>query len=103
MESVEQFHAAIKHAAGGRLSKPRINAVQELFFQVIREDLLGLTDIADMLGIELTTANMRAYRETLPPPVAKLSNGRVWFRPHVVAYIKANPKAVRHHVDQEAG
>jgi hypothetical protein len=39
---------------------------------------LGLAEVADLLGIAITTAGMRRSRGQLPPPIAELKMGPLW-------------------------
>ena len=40
--------------------------------------LMGLAEVAEMLGVGITTASMRKKRGALPTPVAELRSGPVW-------------------------
>src|SRR5215216_6783736 len=111
MKNVDQLRRAIRKAAGESavLNDHQVDNLIDLLYKIIREDLLGLTEVAGRLNIELSTANMRAHRaryptsrDPFPPPVTRINGRRVWTRWEVEAYIRDNPKAVRHNVHQEA-
>ncbi|HCB06273.1 MAG TPA: DNA-binding protein [Nocardioides sp.] len=46
-------------------------------------DLVGATEIAEMLGISTQRVSQLAVKETFPVPVAVLAAGRVWLRTDV--------------------
>ena len=54
--------------------------------------LVGLTEIASMLGVTRQRASqlVRDYND-FPPPVAELASGRVWETVAVEAWAKAHP------------
>ena len=90
MQSLEELRAAIRYAEDDE-------GILEIINNIICEDLLSLRDVANLLGITLSAANMRAFRGDLPPHIAKLGVGKIWTRWDIGAYIAANPKPVRHH------
>ena len=90
MQSLEELRAAIRYAEDDE-------GILEIINNIICEDLLSLRDVANLLGITLSAANMRAFRGDLPLPITKLGVGKIWTRWDIGAYIAANPKPVRHH------
>ena len=90
MQSLEELRAAIRYAEDDE-------GIPEIINNIICEDLLSLRDVANLLGITLSAANMRAFRGDLPLPITKLGVGKIWTRWDIGAYIAANPKPVRHH------
>ena len=46
-------------------------------------DLVGLTEIADMLGVSRSRAHQLAETEGFPTPVGEISAGRIWERADV--------------------
>jgi hypothetical protein len=104
MQSLEELRAAISKAAGPSavLNDNQIDRIIDVMVWVISNDLLSLRQVAAELNINLSAANMRAHRKSLPPSVAKLGTGRVWTRWDVEAYKAQNVKVIRHHDVQEA-
>lgn len=115
MKNADQLRRAIRKAAGESavLNDYQVDNLIDLLYKIIRTDLMGLTEVAERLNIELSTANMRAHRaahperyptsrDPFPPPVTRINGRRVWTRWEVEGYIRDNPKAVRHNVHQEA-
>lgn len=100
MKSIRQLRAAINRAAGGSLTDDQIDKIIKVLFKVLRNDLMGLHEIAERLNIAVTAANMRAWRQGLPPAAGRIANGRIWTRWDIETYIKQNPKAVRHTKDE---
>ena len=49
-------------------------------FRVSPEDLVGVTEIAQMLKVAVNTAWRLSNRPDFPAPAATLSRGRVWKR-----------------------
>jgi predicted DNA-binding transcriptional regulator AlpA len=47
------------------------------------EDLAGLSEIADMLGVHKRTAQRYIGREDFPEPLGHLAGGRIWLRKDV--------------------
>jgi prophage regulatory protein len=43
-------------------------------------DLVGLTEIAEMLGVSAQRVDQLARRDDFPEPVAVLAAGRIWRR-----------------------
>jgi hypothetical protein len=105
MKSLEELRAAIREAADLIEPDPAIDRILDLFLRVIKTpgNLIGLREVAGLLGIDVSAANMRAARHTIPAPVAQLSYGRVWTRWDIEAYLATHPAAVRHNVHREAG
>lgn len=104
MKSLKELRAAIREAANLVEPDPAIDRILDLFLRVISTpgNLIGLREVAGLLGVDISAANMRAHRGTLPAPVARLSYGRVWTRWDIEAYLATHPAAVRHNVHQEA-
>ena len=70
MKSLEELRAAID-----RLDEA--DEIISLINQLLREDLLGLQEVADVLGVTLSAANMRAHRGKLPLPVTNARTERM--------------------------
>jgi chromosome partitioning protein len=50
-------------------------------------DLLGLSEVADLLGVSRqTAANWRSRRDDFPAPLADLRSGPIWARSSIVAW-----------------
>jgi predicted DNA-binding transcriptional regulator AlpA len=47
------------------------------------EDLVSVTDIAEMLGVTRVTADRYARRPDFPEPLGHAAGGRVWLRAEV--------------------
>ncbi len=105
MKSLEELRAAIREAADLIEPDPAIDRILDLFLRVISTpgNLIGLREVAALLGIDISAANMRAARGKIPAPVARLSYGRVWTRWDIEEDLAARTAAVRHNVHQEAG
>jgi hypothetical protein len=59
-----------------------------------RLDLVGISEIADMLGVTRQRADkLSRVDSTFPDPVADLRGGRIWLRVDVVAWIKESGRA----------
>jgi hypothetical protein len=101
MQSLEELRDALRTVVvegyAYTLDDDQIDARVALINDIICEDLLSLRDVANLLGITLSAANMRAFRGDLPLPITKLGVGKIWTRWDIGAYIAANPKPVRHH------
>jgi predicted DNA-binding transcriptional regulator AlpA len=54
------------------------------------EDLAGVSEIAEQLGVSRTSAARYVERPDFPHPVGKLARGRVWLRADVQAWGQAN-------------
>ena len=54
------------------------------------EDLTGISEIAELLGVSRPSAARYVERDDFPEPVGRLARGRVWFRADVEAWGKAN-------------
>jgi predicted DNA-binding transcriptional regulator AlpA len=56
---------------------------------VAREELAGVSEIAEMLGVSRPSAARYVERPDFPAPAGELSRGRVWRRSDVTAWAKA--------------
>jgi predicted DNA-binding transcriptional regulator AlpA len=54
-------------------------------------NLVGITEIAAILGVSSRTAHRLVNRKDFPKPVHKLRSGRVWDRAAVKAWAKQPP------------
>jgi prophage regulatory protein len=52
-------------------------------------DLVGVTEIGDLLGVSRQRADQLTRTEAFPDPVAVLSAGRIWRRADVEAWARA--------------
>lgn len=52
-------------------------------------DLMGLTEIAEMLGVSRQRIDQLAHTDDFPEPVAELAAGRIWERADVEAWARA--------------
>lgn len=57
-------------------------------------DLVGLTEIAEMLGVSPQRVDQLAATEAFPEPVAELAAGRVWKRADVIKWAKAKRREI---------
>ncbi len=57
-------------------------------------DLVGLTEIAEMLGVSPQRVDQLAATESFPKPVAELAAGRVWKRADVERWAKATGREI---------
>lgn len=53
---------------------------------VVLEDLVGLSEIADLLGVHKRTAQEYVNRKDFPEPLGQVAAGRVWRREDVIAW-----------------
>jgi len=82
--------------SGTNLRRSRDNALhRQGFARMLRsmtDHLVGLTEIASMLGVTRQRAGQLARDyDDFPPPVAELASGRVWETVAVEAWAKAHP------------
>ncbi len=58
----------------------------------VAPDLVGLSEVAEMLGVSRQRASqlVRDY-DDFPAPAASLASGRVWERPKVETWMRAHP------------
>ena len=103
MKSREELKSAIWFRVRPQveLSDASCDSIIDLINKILREDLLGLQEVADVLGVTLSAANMRAHRGKLPLPVTNVGNNRIWTRWELGDYLAANPDAVSHHEAEE--
>jgi predicted DNA-binding transcriptional regulator AlpA len=52
------------------------------------EELLGLSDIARLLGVGMRTAQKYVARDDFPEPIGRIAAGRVWLRADVQRWAK---------------
>jgi prophage regulatory protein len=57
-----------------------------VFLDVAPEDLVGMEEIAELLGVAKVTAKRYGARDDFPQPVAVLAGGRVWLREDVLEW-----------------
>lgn len=57
---------------------------------VAPEDLVGMAEIAQLLGVAKVTAKRYAARPDFPEPLGTIAAGRVWRRAAVEAWGKAH-------------
>ena len=53
------------------------------------EELAGLSEIAEMLGVTTRTVQRYMEREDFPEPLGQIAAGRVWLRANVETWAKA--------------
>jgi predicted DNA-binding transcriptional regulator AlpA len=56
------------------------------FLGVSPEELVGMEEIAELLGVAKVTAKRYGARDDFPEPLAVLAGGRVWRREDVLAW-----------------
>ena len=54
-----------------------------VYVAMVAKHLVGVTEIAEMLGISRQRAHQLTRAEGFPAPVAELSAGRIWNRDEV--------------------
>jgi hypothetical protein len=105
MKSLEELRDAFRWVVvegyAHSLDDQQVDARIAVINKILREDLLGLQEVADILGTTLSAANMRAHRGKLPLPVTNVGNNRIWTRWDLGDYLAANPDAVGHHEAEE--
>ena len=57
-------------------------------------DLVGLTEIAEMLGVSRQRVHQLAVTEGFPLPAADLASGRVWERKTIEKWAKATGRTI---------
>jgi predicted DNA-binding transcriptional regulator AlpA len=57
-------------------------------------ELVGLTEIAGMLGVSPQRVDQLAATEAFPEPVADLAAGRVWKRADIEKWAKATGREI---------
>lgn len=103
MKSLDELRAAISGILYDADNEEDVkDKILDLIRTLLREDLMGLTELRQRLGIKSSAANMRTWRGSAPTPAGRIANGRIWLRPDVEDWIRENPKAVRHHDLEEA-
>ena len=100
MKSLEELRAEILKILHIALPE-EIDGIVSLINQLLREDLLGLQEVADVLGVTLSAANMRAHRKKLPLPVTNVGNNRIWTRWELGDYLAKNQDDVPHDEPEE--
>jgi predicted DNA-binding transcriptional regulator AlpA len=55
---------------------------------VAPDEIVGITEVAELLGVPVRTAARYVDREDFPAPLDTLARGRVWKRDDVVAWGK---------------
>lgn len=53
------------------------------------EDLVGVAEIADLIGVSRQRVDQLTRTEDFPTPVADLASGRIWERGDVDAWARA--------------
>jgi len=57
-------------------------------------DLVGISEIAEMLGVTRQRVDkLSRTDDDFPPPVAELHAGRIWLRADVIAWMRATGRA----------
>ena len=51
-----------------------------------QDDLIGLKEIAELLGVARQTPRIWRHRGILPEPAAELSSGPVWYRSTILEW-----------------
>ncbi len=54
-------------------------------------DVLGLAEIADLLGVSKRTASRYTLRDDFPRPAAELAMGPIWHRTDVDEWMQSAP------------
>lgn len=57
-------------------------------------DVLGLAEVAELLGVDRYRAYRVSMRPDFPEPCARVSGRRVWHTPEVKAWIREHPDQV---------
>ena len=57
---------------------------------VAPEDLAGLSEIAELLGVHKRTVQRYIDRDDFPQPLGRLAGGRVWRRDDIEAWGRTN-------------
>lgn len=52
-------------------------------------DLIGLNDVADLLGVGVSLAHYHASRPSFPAPIKTVGRSRIWTRPAIEAWLEA--------------
>jgi predicted DNA-binding transcriptional regulator AlpA len=58
------------------------------------EGLMGLAEVADLLGVSTQRVDQLAHREDFPRSIAELKGGRIWRRRDIEAWAKPTSSQV---------
>jgi predicted DNA-binding transcriptional regulator AlpA len=56
-------------------------------------DLVGMSDVAKMLGVSRSRADQLARQVDFPQPIAQLSGGRIWQRTQIEEWMATRDTA----------
>ncbi len=57
-------------------------------------DLVGLTEIAEMLGVSPQRVDQLAATDAFPDPVAEIAAGRIWKRADIEKWARATGREI---------
>jgi predicted DNA-binding transcriptional regulator AlpA len=80
-----------------------VDLVGVLAAEHLQNELLGMQEVADLMGVTANTISMRAARPGMnfPAPIVHLSGSRIWSRAQIEEWMAGNPKLVRHNAAEE--
>lgn len=92
VEAVNVFTNATKLVGLADVELVRVHArtYAELDAEETGADLVGITEVAKLIGRSRQRAVQLAARHNFPSPVAELASGRVWRRDHVTRWLAAH-------------
>jgi predicted DNA-binding transcriptional regulator AlpA len=56
----------------------------------MRLDLMGTTEVAELLGVSRQRADQLSRSEEFPAPVGEIAAGRIWLRSEVEAWARSS-------------
>ena len=58
-------------------------------------DLVGIAEIAEMLGVSTRRVDVLSRQRDFPEPVASLTGGRIWLRPDIEKWAMATGREIK--------
>lgn len=86
MTTLTEDLAEVVHSATGAVARRVLDAIADGAELVHPDDLMGTREVAELLGIDRTTASRWKSSGYLPTPFAETAAGPLWLRPVIVAF-----------------
>jgi predicted DNA-binding transcriptional regulator AlpA len=80
-----------------------VDLVGVLATEHLERELLGLHEVAELMGVSTNTVSMRAARPGMnfPAPIVTLVATRIWSREQIEEWMLGNPRLVRQNAAKE--